>query len=175
MSKESTLSTASGCMDVADASQGCVTTNSHKGGSGNSETGEVLCYPRNFFDQTTGNLPKDEEPACCLLSYRKARPKKDSGSADMVPADGEAMLNEMRTFIESLQSFIMDEFLSDMRQMARFLQMKIESNAKIPVTLFDFKRIIKRLNNNQQNQAMVYDVFHKFHRDRFSMANAIDK
>ena len=51
MSKESTLSTASGCMDVADASPGGVTANSQNenGGSGNSETGEVLCYQRNFF------------------------------------------------------------------------------------------------------------------------------
>ena len=69
----------------------------------------------------------------------------------------------------------MDEFLSDMRQMARFSQMRIESNTKVPVTLFDFKGMIKRLNNNPHNQAMVYDVFHMFHRDRFWMANAIDK
>ena len=69
----------------------------------------------------------------------------------------------------------MDEFLSDMRQMARFSQMRIESNAKVPVFPFNFKGIIKRLNNNPQNQAMVYDVFHKFNRDRFWMANAIDK
>ena len=32
----------------------------------------------------------------------------------MVPVDGEAMLNEMRAIRESLSSFIMDEFLSDM-------------------------------------------------------------
>ena len=103
-------------MDVADASQGCVTANSHSvsGGSGNLETGEVLCYPRNFFHQTTGSLPKDEEGAHCLWCSRKARPNKDSGSADMVPADGEAMLNEMRSIRENLRSFIMDEFLSDM-------------------------------------------------------------
>ena len=67
-----------------------------------------------LFHRTTGSLLKDEEPACCLWSYRKARPNKDSGSADMVPADGEAMLNEMRAIRESLRSFIMDKFLSDM-------------------------------------------------------------
>ena len=91
----------------------------------------------------------------------------------MVPADGEAMLNKMRAIRESLRSFIMDEVLSDMQQMARFLQMRIESNPKIPVTLFDFKGIIKRLNNNPRNHVMVYDVFHKFQRDKFGMANAI--
>ena len=79
MSKESTLSTASGFMDVSDASQGRVTANSHNenGGSGNSETAKVLCYTRNLFDQTTGSLLKDEEAACCVWSYRKARPKKE--------------------------------------------------------------------------------------------------
>ena len=55
-----------------------------------------------FSHRTTRSLPKDEETACCLWCYRKARPKKDSGSADMVPADGEAMLNEMRAIRERL-------------------------------------------------------------------------
>ena len=66
----------------------------------------------------------------------------------MVPADRESMLNEMRAIRESLQSFIMDEFLSDMQHMDGMSQMKIESNAKVPLTPYDFKRIIKRLNNN---------------------------
>ena len=91
MSKESTVSTAWGCADVADASQGCLTANSHNknGGNGKLEIGKVLHYPRNFFTWTTGGLPKDEEAVCCLWPYRKARPKKGSGSADMVSADGE--------------------------------------------------------------------------------------
>ena len=46
--------------------------------------------------------------------------------------------------------------------MARLSQLRIESNAKVTVSLFDFKGIIKRLKNNPQNQAMVYDVFHMF-------------
>ena len=69
----------------------------------------------------------------------------------------------------------MDEFLLDMQQMARLPQMKIESNLEVPVTSVEFKRIIRRLTNNPRNQAMVYDVFHKFHRDRFWIANMIDK
>ena len=53
--------------------------------------------------------------------------------------------------------------------------MRIELNVEVPVTPVDFKRILRRLINNPRNQAMVYDVFHKFHRDRFWIANAIDK
>ena len=90
--------TAAGCMDGAD---GTVNSCNENGGSGISEVCEVLCYLRNIFDQTTGGLPKDEEAACSLWSYRKARPNKDSGSADMVPADRESVLNEMRAIRES--------------------------------------------------------------------------
>ena len=93
----------------------------------------------------------------------------------MVPADGAAMLNKTKDIRESLRSFIIDDFLLNMRQMARLSEMKIESNVEVPVTPVDFKRIIKRLINYPRNQAMVYDVFHKFHRDRFWIANAIDK
>ena len=69
----------------------------------------------------------------------------------------------------------MEEFLADMCQMARHSEMKLESNAEVPVTPADFKKILRWLINNPRNQGKVYDVFHKFHRDRFWIANAIDK
>ena len=65
--------------------------------------------------------------------------------------------------------------LADMRQMARHSEMQIQSNADVPVTPSDFKKILRWLINNPRNQTMVYDVFHKFHRDRFWIANAVDK
>ena len=178
MSIESTVSTAQGCIDVADASQVCHTINSQdeNGGSSRSEISELICYPRNFFHRTTSGLPKDEEAACCLWPYRKARPIDESGIVDMVPAaDGEAMMNEIKDIRESLRSFIMDEFLLDMQQMARLSEIKIESYLEVPVTPVDLKIIMRRLTNIPRNQAMVYDVFHKFHGDRFWTANAIDK
>ena len=69
----------------------------------------------------------------------------------------------------------MDEFLADMRKMARHSGMQIQSNAEVPVTPRDFKRILRWLSNNPRNQKMVYEVIHKFHRDRFWIANAVDK
>ena len=93
----------------------------------------------------------------------------------MVSADGVVMLNEMKDNRENLRSFIMENFLADMRQMAMHSEMKIESNAEGPVTPADFKKILRKLINNPINQGKVYDVFHKFHRDRFWIANAIDK
>ena len=66
------------------------------------ERNEVLRYPRNFFDRITGGLPKDEEAASCLWGYRKGRPNNGSGNADLVSADGGAMLKEMKDIRESL-------------------------------------------------------------------------
>ena len=144
-------------------------------GTGQVEISEFLRYPRNFFDRVTGGLPKDEEAACCLWPYRKARQNNGSGLVDMVAPDGRAMLNEMKTIRDSLRSFIRFEFLEDMRTMARHSEMKMESNAEFPVTPGDFKKILKSLINNPTNEIKVYDVFHKFHRDRIWIAHAIDK
>ena len=105
-----------------------------------TERSEFLRYPRNFFDRITGGLPKDEEEASCLWPYRKARQNNDSGIANMVSADGAAMLNDKKDIRGSQRSFIMDEFLADMHQMARHSEMKIESNAEVPVTPVDFKK-----------------------------------
>ena len=177
MSKESTVSAAQGLIDVADVSQVFHTLNNQNENDGisQSERSEFSRYPRNCFDRIRGGLPKDEEAASCLWPYRKARQNNGSGIADMVSADGVAMLNLMKDIRESLRRFIMEEFLGDMRQMARCSEMKIESNAEVPVTPADFKKILRRLINNPRNQGKVYDVFHKFHRDRFWIANLIDK
>ena len=104
ISIESTVSTARGLIDVADASHVCHTLNSENenGGSSKSEKGGFLHYPRNFFDRTTVGLPKEDEAVSCLWPYRKARPKNGTGIADMVPADGVAMLKEMKDIRESL-------------------------------------------------------------------------
>ena len=69
----------------------------------------------------------------------------------------------------------MEEFLADMHQMDGSSEMQIQSNAEVPVTPADFKKILRWLINNPRNQAMVYDVIHKFHRDMFWIANTIDK
>ena len=87
-----------------------------------------------IFYRSTGALPKDEEAASCLWGYRKGRPNNGSGNADLVSADSGAMLKEMKEIRESLRRFVMDEFLADMRIMARHSGMQIQSNAEVPVT-----------------------------------------
>ena len=104
MSEESTVSTALGLIDVANVRQDFHTLNNRNKNDGMSQTesSEFLCYPSNFFDRMPGRLPKDEEAASCLWSYRKARQNNGSGIADMVSADGVAMLNEMKDIRENL-------------------------------------------------------------------------
>ena len=177
MSKKSTVYTTPGLIDVSNVSQDFHTSNEQNDNDvlSQAERSEFLHYPRNFFDRITGALLKDEEAASCLWAYRKGRPNNGSGNADTVSADGGAMLKEMKDIRESLQRFVMDEFLADMHQMARHSGMQIQSNAEVPVTPSDFKKILRWLINNPRNQKMVYDVVHKFHRDRFWIANVVDK
>ena len=177
MSEELTVYTTPGLIDISNANQDFHTSNEQNDNDvlSQAERSEFLRYPRNFFDRITGGLPKDEEAASCLWGYRKDRPNNGSGNADLVSADGGAMLKEMKEIRESLRRFVMDQFLADMRIMARRLGMQIQSNAEVPVTPSDFKKILRWLSNNQRNQKMVYDVVHKFHRDRFWIANAVDK
>ena len=177
MSEESTVSTTPGLIDVANVSQDFDTSNEQNDNDvlSQAERSEFLRYPRNFFDRITGALPKDEEAASCLWAYKKGRQNNGSGIADMVSADGGAMLNEMKDIRESLRRFVMDGFLADMHQVARHSEMQIQSNPEVPVTPSDFKKILRWLINNPRIQKMVYDVFRKFHRDRFWIANAVDK
>ena len=177
MSEEPTLYTAPGLINVSNDNPDFHITNGQNENDvlSQAERSEVLRYPRNFFDRIAGGLPKDEEAASCLWGYRKSRPNNGSGNADLVSANGGAMSKEMTDIRESLRRFVMDEFLADMRIMARRSEMKIQSNAEVPVTPRDFKTILRWLCNNPRNQKMVYDVVHKFHRDRFWIANAVDK
>ena len=177
MSEQLTIYTDTGLLDISNANQDFHISNQQNDNdvSSQAERNGFLRYPRNFFDRSTGALPKNEEAASCLWGYRKGRPNNCSGNADLVSADGGAMLKEMKEIRESLRRFVMDEFLADMRKMARQSGMQIQSNAEVPVTPRDFKRILRWLSNIPRNQKMVYEVIHKFHRDRFWIANVVDK
>ena len=176
MSEELTIY-ATGLIDISKANEDFHISNqqNYNDVSSQAERNGFLRYPRNFFDKSTGALPKDQEAASCLWGYRKGRPNNGSGNADLVSADGGVMLKEMKEIRESLRRFVMDEFLADMRKMARHSGMQIQSNTEVRVTPRDFKTILRWLRNNPRNQKMVYEVIHKFHRDRFWIANAVDK
>ena len=154
MSEELTIYTATGLIDISNANQDFHISNQHNDNDvlSQAERNGFLQYPRNFFDRSTGALPKDEEAASCLWRYRKGRPNNGSGNADLVSADGGAMLKEMKEIRESLRRFVMDGFLADMRKMARHSGMQIQSNAEVPVTPRDFKRILRWLSNIPRNQ-----------------------
>ena len=112
MSEELTVYTTTGLIDISNANQDFHTSNEQNDNDALSqaERCEFLRYPTNFFDRITGGLPKDEEGASCLWGYRKGRPNNGSGNADLVSADGGAMLKEMKEIRESQRRFVMDEF-----------------------------------------------------------------
>ena len=104
MSEESTVYTTPGLINVSNANQDFHTSNEQNDNDvlSQAERSEFLRYPRNFFNRITGGPPKDEEAASCLWEYRKGRPNNGSGNADLVSADGGAMLKEMKDLRESL-------------------------------------------------------------------------
>ena len=112
MSKESTVSTTQGLIDVANVSQHFHTSNERNDNDvlSQAQRSEFICYPKTFFDRITGAVSKDEEAASCLWAYRKGRQNNGSGIADMVSVDCGAMLNEMKDIRESLRRFIMEKF-----------------------------------------------------------------
>ena len=112
MSEELTIY-ATGLIDISKANEDFHISNQQNDNDvlSQAERNGFLRYPRNFFDKSTGALPKDEEAASCSWGYRKGRPNNGSGNADLVSADGGVMLKEMKEIRESLRRFVMDEFL----------------------------------------------------------------
>ena len=104
MSEELTVYTTPGLIDISNANQDFHTSNEQNDNDvlSQAERSEFLRIPRKFFDRITGGLPKDEEAASCLWGYGKGRPNNGSGNADLVSADGGAMLKQMKEIRESL-------------------------------------------------------------------------
>ena len=150
MSKESTVSTTPGLIDVAPVCQYFETSNEQNDNDvlSQAERTEFLSYPRFFSIKLQVPFEKIKKQLVFLWAYRKGRQNNDSGIADMVSVDSGATLNVMKDIRESLRRFIMDEFLADMRQVAKRLEMQIQSNAEVPVPPSDFKKILQWFINN---------------------------
>ena len=65
MSEELTIYTTTGLIDISNTNQDFHTSNEQNDNdvSSQAERSGFLRYPRNFFDRSTGALPKDEEAA----------------------------------------------------------------------------------------------------------------
>ena len=133
----------------------------------------LLEYPRNFFHQETGAGPNTPEEAKLLWMYRKNR--RQDGLADTEEANGEAMITEIKKIRESLRAHILETYNEGIGQRARELNILIPGKASHPVTTLDFRNILNELECTPDNQRLVFELVHQFHKDRHWLANAIDK
>ena len=134
---------------------------------------ELLVYPRNFFKHDSGAGPANAEQAKRLWMYRKNR--RTDGLADLEEPDGEAMLQEIKEIRESPRSFIVERYTEDIRDRAKEMTIMMPKVASYPVHLVDFRRILNSLESTPSNQRMVFELVHKFHKDRHWLADAIDR
>ena len=134
---------------------------------------ECLTYPRDFFALATGKNPVDEEAAALLWQYRKSRPT--NGHADTDRPDGAQMLEEIKEIRKSLRKFVIEQYREGLRVSAAVNKMKVGSTAAPPIVTVHFQSILSQLELNDENAKMIYNVFHRFCRDRSWLAACIDK
>lgn len=132
-----------------------------------------LEYPRDFFNLVTGSSPQNEEAAALLWSYRKARPNKNN--IEMEPPDGFAMMNEIENIRSSLRLSIIKQYNEEARKNAKELNLYFEQIGSVPITPKDLKKVLSNLINTEENQKIVYQVCYEFHKERYWLANAVDK
>lgn len=132
----------------------------------------VLEYPRDYFDPTTGAIPSSPEQAAFLWPYRKRRPRR--GVVDNETADGVKMKKEMETVRKSLRSYVNLSYMEGVREQASYHNLFTPDTRQIVVTSRDMKHAITRLECNEQNARLVYEVFHQFHRKRQWLADVVD-
>jgi hypothetical protein len=130
-----------------------------------------VSYPRDFFDPKSGASPANEEAAALLWSYRKDRPKK--GIVETEPPDGAAMVEEIETIRNSLRNWILRLYIDKAREVAEEVNLVMRCGTH-PKTPKDLKNLLCTLDPTNENQVLVYQVCHEFHRDRNWVSNAVD-
>ena len=119
-------------------------------------------------------MRSDHDDVSRFWGYRKSRPTTQTGNADRT-FDKEEMVLEMREMKHSLRNFIMERYWEDVRaEASKHSSLFMKGTEISPVSPTDIKRSFGRLQLNEVNQDVVYEVAHKFHRDRTWLAKKID-
>ena len=134
----------------------------------------LLEYPRNFFNPTNGAGPTTEEQACRLWMYRKARRTDGLADTDTLP-DGKLMLQEIQEIRDSLRAHIKKTYEDSIRTRAKEMDVRMPGKASFPHTIQDFRKILNELTSTPDNERMVFELVHQFHKDRHWLAAAIDQ
>ena len=134
---------------------------------------DFLPYPKDYFHPLTGCNPNTEEEAERLWPYRKNR--RTDGLSDRSMPDGRAMLLEIQATRDSLRTFVVSKLKDGFRQVARQKNILMPGRSSHPVTLSDIRDYLIHLPYNEDNKQAVYELVHKFHRDRSWLATVIDE
>ena len=136
-------------------------------------TSEFLEYPHDFFDKGNGANPKSNAEAAKLWPFRKNRPPK--GLVDQEPADGALMMEEVKAIHQNLREYIFIHYKEDLRRQAALHGLvRLNDNSPL-VASTDFKKVIKAMANTEENNRLVWKVFHKPFRHRNWLACLVDK
>lgn len=137
------------------------------------EETEWLDYPRDFFHRKSGTGPKTDTEALRWWPYRRDRPRR--GTIDHAVPNGHTIRTEVEDIRRSLRNFISEEYINEVRQRARDNNLVLRATNDAPLTPNDIKRSIVHLENNVDNQLLIYRVFHEFHKSRSWLSSSIDK
>ena len=133
---------------------------------------DFLEYPRDFFNVGSGANPKTDADAIKLWPFRKNRPAK--GSVDQVTASGSVMMAEVKAMRTSLRAYVHSHCLEDIRLLAEKHGLVRKNDNASPVSLEDFKTILIQLPNTEENNRLVYEIFHKSFRNRHWQSAQVD-
>ena len=119
----------------------------------------LLEYPHNFFQN--GKVPENAEKAKLFWKYRENRP---IGTADLVPPDGESMLEEMMKIKRKLAEHTQNCFDEKAIQAANELGLKFPNGqcSQAPRTAADLQKAVAELEHpTDQNIKTYWRIFYR--------------
>jgi hypothetical protein len=139
----------------------------------NRNTEGFLVYPRTYFELKTGNGPKNATDALRWWEWRESR--RTSNTIDAEEPDGNKMMREVNNTRVSLRLFVVQEYLSTIKNIAKRLGFMNEATGENAILTKDITSALCNLDNTTENNLLAYNIFVEFHKDRSWMANTIDK
>ena len=133
---------------------------------------DFLPYPKDYFNPLSGKNPNSAKDAELLWQYRKNR--NTDGLSDRTVPDGDAMLEEIQNTRDSLRAFIVVKYTEKICDIAEEMNLTLLGKTSKPVTLADMRAVLVKMEFNQENMNLVYELVHRFHRDRSWLTSIID-
>jgi hypothetical protein len=135
------------------------------------EHDKKLDFPRNYFDISSGNSPKDIIEIKKRWEYRKNRPKS---SIDDEVCDCIQMRKEIEEYRTSLRLHIAKVYFETARTIANQMGLKLQDTNQNAILPKDIVKALCQLPNTQENNVLVFKSFFEFHKKRSWLSAQID-